>query len=88
MGKAVWKFRLAVIDSLELEMPEGATILHVHEQNTAICLWALVDPNAPTVARKFTIYGTGHPVPDAHGAYVGTAHMMDGQLVFHLFEET
>lgn len=82
--KTIWKFTLQ--PQCELEMPKGAQILSVREQGEDICLWALVDPAAEKVTRKFCGFGTGHDVPDGDMRFVGTAHLYGGSMVFHVFE--
>lgn len=87
----IWKYPLALIDSPQLvEMPEGARILSVQEQQNRICVWALVDPEAKKVSRKFHIFGTGNQL-DASGVewfqFLGTVVMSLGVFVWHVFEE-
>lgn len=82
----VWKYKLPP-DNI-LQMPRGARILCVHAQRDTICLWALVNQQHTKEARLFRVYGTGHEVPDDPGTYLGTVHLQDGALVFHVFEAT
>lgn len=85
MGRrTVWKFELQ--PRITLLMPAGAQALHVHEQNGGVCLWALVDPEAPKEARTFLTFGTGHEGVPEDARYVGSAHLSGGVLVFHVFE--
>lgn len=73
-----------------VKMPRGASVLHVHEQAGEICLWAMCEPEAKPVARRFVVFPTGgsvlFPIGDAAGEveYLGTAHA--GALVWHVFE--
>ncbi len=82
--KSVWKFALHPFASLS--MPVGAKALSVHAQNNEICLWAEVDTDAEKESRKFVVVGTGHPVPVEAGAFIGSALLNGGELVFHVFE--
>lgn len=82
--KTIWKFTLE--PNCTLEMPIGAEILTVQEQNGHAQMWALVDPYAENEEREFAVYGTGHKIPDSPGAYVGTFQLNEGTLVFHVFE--
>jgi hypothetical protein len=84
----VWKFRLNIDDRSELQMPVGAKVLHIAEQQGVARLWALVDPDAPLEFRKFRLAGTGHPIQNGfalkhHGSFL----MRGDKLVFHLFED-
>ena len=86
MSREIWKFPLR--DSLnKVPLSVGAKVLHVHAQGNDICLWALIEPEAAREFRRFTVYGTGHSMPDDPGVYIGTAHLQGGALVFHVFEE-
>lgn len=86
----IWKYSLTVTDQSSIEMQAGATILKVRAtpntlQPYELDLWALVDPEAPTVIRHFRIVGTGHPIPDLDVLeYVGTT--FDKPFVWHVFE--
>jgi hypothetical protein len=79
---AVWKFQIAW-DQPAVEMPDGAKVLTAAVQDQTVCIWALVDPDAPKVRRHFRVYGTGHKHP-GDGRYISTVFM--GPLVFHVFE--
>ena len=83
--KQIWKY---VIDpAAEIDMPWGAEILCIQAQNDVACMWALVDPTARTIKRKFSVYGTGQVIPEVPGKYLGTFQLHGGSLVFHVFEE-
>ncbi len=81
----IWKWEIS--PDCELEMPEGAKILTVQEQHSKPMLWALVYPVMKTEIRKFNTYGTGHPIAEEPGKYIGTFQLDKGNLVFHVFEE-
>lgn len=84
MSCAVWKFALQM--ECTISMPLGSKVLHVHEQDGGVYVWAEVNPSQVMVDRHFRIYGTGHPMPDNAGAYLGTVHLSGGALVFHVYE--
>jgi len=84
--KTIYKYPLEVIDSQEVELPVTAVVLSVQVQNGKPFLWALVDTTFDTEKRIIHIYGTGHPIEKVH-RYVNTFQMMNGQLVFHVFQE-
>lgn len=85
MSTVVWKFPLPVCSSAD--MPTGATVLSVGEQDADIVAWALCDPEAPKVSRLLTAHPTGAPLPPVlfGAAFVGTVQMESG-LVFHVFD--
>lgn len=82
--QTIWKYPLEGLVAT-VRMPHNAQILTVQMQQGVPCLWALVDPDAPTAARRFVARGTGQ---DADGldarAYCGT--VQQGGFVWHLFE--
>jgi hypothetical protein len=60
-----WKFEFRIKDEVEIEMPNGAQVLYAGSQKMDhVCLWALVNPSADKVVRKFNVVGTGHPIKD------------------------
>lgn len=87
MSERIWKFQLAPVESQDILMPAGARILTVQTQRDVLCLWALVDPQARTKPRDIRIVGTGHQADMNTMQYLGTAQMVGGALVWHVFEE-
>ena len=84
----IWKWPLlgtpeAATDHPTIDMPYGATVLCVQTQGGRPCIWAEVDPAQPTESRTFVIVGTGQPIPDDAGPYIGT--WQSGPFVFHVF---
>lgn len=67
-----WKFALQVVDEQAVEMPADAQILHVGLQSGAPCMWVPLDADAPRIPRTIRIHGTGNPMPDYPGRYLGT----------------
>lgn len=86
-GKTVWKFQFQIEDSIVLQIPSEATILHLDAQQSTPCIWVLVDPDAEPVERHFQLRGTGQPFQGNEGKHIGSFQMLHGSLVFHLFEE-
>lgn len=84
----IWKYELGLQDHQTLQLPEGAQLLHVGNQHGALCLWALVDPDAKVIDRRIYVVGTGHKLPTACklARYIGTAMMLGGTLVWHVFD--
>lgn len=86
MAKVIWKFPVKVTDDQWVGMPSGAKIFFVGEQSGQVCLWAEVDPAAPTQSRLIRIFGTGQPMPNNPGFYIGSFMLHDGALVFHAYD--
>lgn len=81
----IWKYPLTAASGLR--MPQGARLLAVQVQAEDVCLWALVDPEAPMVTRTIRVFGTGHTVRLAPtDTYIGTFQLSGGALVFHVFD--
>ena len=89
MKKTIWKFNLKATDTQTIEMPAGAVVLTVQVQNGTPCLWAMVDPEESASKRIFKTFGTGHQIDNSRNVpllFVGTYQLLDGNLVFHVFE--
>lgn len=74
--RSIWKFPLN--DRLNVvTMPVGAEVLAVREQRGVPCLWAIVDPTAPTEARTFMVEITGGVLRSTStvATYVGTCQV-------------
>lgn len=83
----VFKYKLPAIDTtVQVELPEGAKVLHVADQGGSPHLWALVNPDAPTETHYFRVAATGADVA-RELEYVGTAVCFNGALLWHVFED-
>lgn len=81
----IFKYDLSVTDVQDIEMPAGAVLLSVQMQYGRLCVWAVVNPEAPTMPRRFWVIGTGRTVPERIGIFLGTVQMAGGDLVWHVF---
>lgn len=88
--KRIFKYLLKLEHKVDVYMPKGAQILHVHVQNDDVYLWALVDPTANDQCRSFEIHGTGHAIHNIDQlCYIGTVHIEGAaqvDWVWHVFE--
>lgn len=83
----VFKYPIPIEDHFEIEMPGGATILHIDMQHGEPQMWVLVSPDAPLFKRKFRFAGAGHPIDSSSKPiHVGTFKMRGDALIFHVFE--
>ena len=83
MARQIYEYILGIFDDNEFDMPAGAEISHIDNQNGRICLWAQVDTNQPTHLRSFFMAGTGQDIPQ-DAKYIGTAQLPP--RVWHVFE--
>lgn len=84
----IWKYDLVIDDRQTVEMPVGAKLLSVAVQprpgtSGTPCLWAMVDPKQSMQQRTIAIYGTGNPIPENPGEFIGTVLMPP--FVWHVF---
>ena len=78
---------------IAITIQAGAKILTVqtHQGNGEPCVWALIDPNAPMVKRRFLTLMTGQPIATMdldNAVYVGTCQVRTGPIVIvaHVFD--
>ncbi len=87
----IHKWPLATADVQSLLLPRHARILTVQAQKGRPMIWALVDDKEEKEKRQIFIVGTGHEIRGARSKdlrHVGTFQLQNGELVFHVFEET
>jgi hypothetical protein len=84
--KTIWKYQLAPARP-QITTPRNSQVITAAAQGDEICVWATVDTERPhDEIHRFSIFGTGHPIPDGQRIFRGTAFL--GPLVFHVFERT
>ena len=79
----IYKYRLISNVTL-MPLPEGATVVHVGNQDNHVTIWVRLDPNQRLEERTFMFVGTGQPFPE-DAIYLGTAHV--GPFVWHVLEQ-
>lgn len=84
MTNVIWKYECQP-GRFTLDLPIGAEVLSVAAQHNTVQLWATVNPEHPTEPRLFESVCTGGPAPYGW-RFLGTALLMGGLLVFHIFE--
>lgn len=86
--QTIYKYPLGFLDTQEVPLPKGATVLSAQVQNGVICLWALCNTDAPIAPRTIYTVGTGHNfnMDPSVIRFIGTVQLSGGALVFHLFE--
>lgn len=83
MTERIWKFPIPFGDDVKIDMPKGARIIAVQDQECDIMIWAICDELAEREPVRFVIVGTGHPMPAFQVRHVGT--VQQGRFVWHVF---
>lgn len=84
--RTIYKYKLAVVDEQEIQIPDFAEILSVQNQNGELCLWALVNSDNKPEPWTIQIVGTGNPASGINAEdFIGTVQQHDGGLVWHVF---
>jgi hypothetical protein len=87
--KTIYKYKLSVEDTQEVDVPRGSHILSLDTQRDDACVWFLI-PNTEIDGKDkfiFRHFGTGQPLPlDINEyTYLGTYLIFHGELVYHVF---
>ena len=85
MSHRIWKYPLEITDRQVINLPAGAWELSVLTAGERLFLYALVDPDQPTEDMTIRIVGTGNPVEQDPGFFIGTVSMPPH--VWHVFVE-
>lgn len=87
MTKRILKHHLALTggEAQPLALRQGARVVHVGNQHERVTLWFEADDDAETEGRLFYVVGTGHDIP-SNCDYRGTALLLGGQFVWHVYE--
>ena len=87
----IHKYPIQITDEQTVRMPAGAHVLtaQAQEGETRLCLWVMVDTSKPMTDYRVWVHGTGHQICDAAtcGRYIGSAQMLHGRLIWHVFVE-
>ena len=81
--KTIYKYQLKLEESQTLNLTKSYQILSVQLQSSALCLWAIVDPQMDLEKVEILVVGTGRPLPDGQLDYLAT--VQHGMFVWHIF---
>ena len=81
----IWKQEIEIGTS-SYSLPEGARILTVDEQFGKVCIWFECEPSSPIVERTIKAHLTGQPITGNNIEYLGTALLLSGSFVVHVYE--
>ena len=83
----IYKYEFEPDDHVDIQLPQGARILHVAEQNPGrLTIWAegAEGGDSETVPVRLLVRGTGHAAPTLLFDHFGTVLMRSG-LVWHVY---
>lgn len=88
MDVRIWKYCLEITDLQRVEMPPGAQILSIGNQNDTVCLWSIADVSTKFWQQRwFEVIGTGNRLNMNFGIerkFIGTVQI--NAFVWHVFE--
>ena len=84
--RTVYKYELALIDYQQIAAPEGAIARSVMLQQGVPTLWAEVDTRLEVEAMHIITIGTGQPMPEEPCTFIGTYQLLEGELIFHVYQ--
>jgi len=87
-GKVIFKYQMPVLERFTMDLPQGAEIIRMEDQDGMFWLWAVVDTELPNEARNFAAFKTGAAIPrDLNLTYVGfCAVYVQMELGLYIFE--
>lgn len=88
-GRVIYKYQMPVLEHFEMQLPRGAEIIRVADQDGLFWLWAVVRTDVPDEPRKLWAFKTGGKMPDGIKLrYVGfCAVFVQMELGLYIFEE-
>lgn len=89
--KTIHRYQLPITDSPVISMPTGAQVLAAppdarNSHGRTVEIWAVVDPDQDHEDRAFRVVGTGNPLPDDCGRFIGTVITHGNAALWHIFE--
>jgi len=84
--RKIYKYKIKSLGMTNILMPQGAQILSAQWQySSPVSVWAIVDPNAPQVARSFYTVMTDAPPPDDPRYKFLATIQEETEFVYHVF---
>ena len=80
----IYKYELKIPGVNTVPLPIESEILSVQMQQEKLCMWVMLEPDAPKQIELFVVYGTGWDISDSPGKHLGT--VQDRGLVWHVFQ--
>jgi hypothetical protein len=84
--KSIWKYPLLLQRDFKLELPGGAKLLLLAEQDGIPTAWFEVNSDNDREIRILHCHGTGHDLPSDDRVHIGSVCMSGGHFVWHYYE--
>lgn len=83
----MYKYQFEFAKEVDIEIPDGPTMLSVQLQNGVPCMWAMVNTENKPKVYKLACYWTGEEITNADQLrFIDTVQAADN-LVWHVFEQ-
>lgn len=88
-GRVIYKYQMPVLEEFTMQLPRGAQVIRVADQDGYFWLWAVVDTRVPDEERKFYAVKCGGNVPELPNLhYHGfCAIFVQQELGLYIFED-
>ena len=88
-GRVIFKYQMPVQESFIMDLPKGAEIIRVQDQDGMFWMWTIVNTSAPMEKRCFKAFKTGAKMPDGMELkYIGfCAIFVQMELGLYIFED-
>lgn len=87
--KTIYKYPLEVANRQIINLPEGANILNVLNQNEVPVLYAEVDTEEKEIEKvEIAMVGTGHPIDEIEEyEYITSVLFKEGKFISHFYHK-
>jgi len=85
--RTIFKFKLSIIDSQLINVPQDFKPLFVEFQGKELFIWGEVTPNAQRVDKQVFIVETGNPIPFEDGSCKYIDSVVGPIFVWHVYLE-
>ena len=82
----IWHYDIPLNEVVDLVLPRNATIFDLMLFENSIRLFVLCDEDAPPQKRQILLFSKEDYLEYQDVQYLGTVSLIDGNIVFHVFE--
>lgn len=88
-GLTIYKYQMPILEEFTMDLPMGANILRVEDQDGMFWMWAMIDTRAEMETRHFVAVKTGGSFPEVECIikYLGFCRIfIQMELGLYIFE--